>query len=141
MNIRSGVLKIAVTSLVAMFVLTGIALPAHAKDSYRAIVVYKKGVSDTDRTTLLRSKKFEILKDFKKALDADVVADMTDEKAQELLQNPSVERVEKDIQIEVSAQTLPWGVDRIDAEKVWGATTSPVTGAGIKVAVIDTGID
>lgn len=34
------------------------------------------------------------------------------------------------------AEKLPWGVDRIDAEKVWTVTT----GAGIKVGIIDTGI-
>lgn len=34
-------------------------------------------------------------------------------------------------------QTLPWGIDRIDAELAW--TTS--SGSGIKVAVVDTGID
>ena len=35
------------------------------------------------------------------------------------------------------AQVLPWGVDRIDAELAWSTST----GAGIKVAVVDTGID
>lgn len=34
-------------------------------------------------------------------------------------------------------QVLPWGVDRIDAEKVWNIST----GAQVNVAVIDTGID
>ena len=34
-------------------------------------------------------------------------------------------------------QELPWGVDRIDAEYAW----SVATGAGVKVAVVDTGID
>lgn len=34
-------------------------------------------------------------------------------------------------------EILPWGVDKIDAEKVWGITT----GDAIKVAIIDTGID
>ena len=34
-------------------------------------------------------------------------------------------------------QVLPWGVDRIDAEKVWVEST----GNQVKVAVIDTGID
>jgi subtilisin family serine protease len=34
-------------------------------------------------------------------------------------------------------QKLPWGVDRIDAELAWGAST----GNGVKVAVVDTGID
>ncbi len=36
------------------------------------------------------------------------------------------------------AQTLPWGVDRIDAEFAWSAG---YTGAGVDVAVVDTGID
>jgi len=35
------------------------------------------------------------------------------------------------------AQTLPWGIDRIDAEQVWSTTK----GDPIKVGVIDTGID
>ncbi len=34
-------------------------------------------------------------------------------------------------------QELPWGVDRIDAEYAWGTST----GTGVKVAVLDTGID
>lgn len=35
------------------------------------------------------------------------------------------------------AETLPWGVDRIDADLVWGITT----GDPIRVAIVDTGID
>jgi len=35
-----------------------------------------------------------------------------------------------------SGQSLPWGVDRIDADKAWGVG---IKGSGIKVAVIDTG--
>lgn len=35
------------------------------------------------------------------------------------------------------AQILPWGVDRVDAEKAWSASR----GTGVNVAVIDTGID
>jgi len=34
-------------------------------------------------------------------------------------------------------QTLPWGVDRIDAEKVWRRNE----GEGVNVAIIDTGVD
>lgn len=34
-------------------------------------------------------------------------------------------------------ETIPWGVDRIDAELAWSAAT----GAGVNVAVVDTGID
>mgnify|MGYP001077490778 CR=1 FL=1 len=36
-----------------------------------------------------------------------------------------------------ASQTLPWGVDRVEADLSWPVTT----GGGIKVAVVDTGID
>ena len=61
--------------------------------------------------------------------------------------DPSVAYVEEDgiaeangkAQVEAisaSSETLPWGVT-----KVWGGAQPSVTGAGVKVAVIDTGID
>lgn len=66
-----------------------------------------------------------------------------------LAQLPGVKRIEEDVlvyalfhnTVQVQAQTMPWGVDRIDAEKVWVAPAASSTGAGVKVAVIDTGID
>ncbi|MFO8051784.1 MAG: S8 family serine peptidase [Thermoplasmatota archaeon] len=65
-----------------------------------------------------------------------------------LKKNDKIEYVEFDEKMEISAETLPWGVDRIDAEKVWGSgdgSTSVTTGANAGgnaiVAVVDTGID
>src|SRR3989344_471901 len=60
-----------------------------------------------------------------------------------LLLNPNVVGFEFDAEVQASgkpapsqpAQTLPWGVNRIDAE------LSNQTGAGVKVCVVDTGID
>lgn len=60
----------------------------------------------------------------------------------------SVLRVEDDIQVEALAlkskkivpqppQSLPWGVDKIDAELAWSISE----GDPVKVAVLDTGID
>ena len=45
------------------------------------------------------------------------------------------------------AETLPWGVDKIDADLVWDADrnlvldSGAIAGAGVTVAVVDTGID
>ena len=58
---------------------------------------------------------------------------------------PEVLRIDDDVVVEAlakpaptqPAETLPWGIDRIDADLVWGITTSD----SIKVAIIDTGID
>jgi subtilisin family serine protease len=73
-----------------------------------------------------------------------------------LLQHPGVLRVEDDAVVTTQrkpppppppAETLPWGVDRIDADLVWDTngdlTLDPGanTGNGVKVAVLDTGID
>ncbi len=55
-----------------------------------------------------------------------------------LQHNPQVRYVEEDKYVQLmQAQTLPWGVDRIDAEKVWSYNT----GSGIAIAIVDTGID
>lgn len=53
---------------------------------------------------------------------------------------PGVAYVEDDVKmsiVQASEQTIPWGVNRIDADNVWAANT----GAGVKVAILDTGID
>lgn len=55
-----------------------------------------------------------------------------------LSRNPKVKLIEADVEIHALGETLPWGVDRIDAELVHKAGN---IGEGIKVAVIDSGVD
>ncbi len=52
--------------------------------------------------------------------------------------NPNIAYVEPDATAYAIGETLPWGVDRIDADVVHAAG---VTGSGVKVAIVDTGID
>lgn len=54
-----------------------------------------------------------------------------------LRKNPNINYIEKDFKVSIVAETLPYGVDRINAELVHPFNK----GTGIKVAVIDTGID
>jgi len=69
----------------------------------------------------------------------DAIAASIPEKAIDALQkSPNVRYVELDGEIFAVGQTLPWGVDRIDAEVVW---TNYYTGQGVSVAIIDSGID
>ncbi len=59
--------------------------------------------------------------------------------------DPRVLRVDDDVIVEAlgktvqvaAGQTLPWGIDRVDADLVWGTTV----GDAVKVGVIDTGIE
>lgn len=65
-----------------------------------------------------------------------------------LAETPGVRYVEDDARAWAIQDNLPWGVDRIDAELVWGGAEGATdvlpdanAGAGVDVAVIDTGID
>jgi len=59
-----------------------------------------------------------------------------------LQRNPKVEYVEEDRTLfaiyDPATETLPWGIARIGAPSVW---LDGSTGAGVRVAVLDTGID
>jgi subtilisin len=59
-----------------------------------------------------------------------------------LRHNPNVTYIERDGDVFIDSElTDSWGVDRIDAEVAWVYPGTGNKGAGIHVAVIDTGID
>ena len=78
-----------------------------------------------------------------------VVATLPQPAIEALSHNPNVKYIQPDyIRVYVEpmqysgepeplAQVLPWGVDRIDADLAWSTTK----GTGVKVAIVDTGID
>lgn len=68
-----------------------------------------------------------------------VVASMPTSNVNQLKNNPNILYVANDDIREFTAQTLDWGVDRIDAEYVW--TNSVYDGSGVNVAILDTGGD
>ena len=55
-----------------------------------------------------------------------------------LLRNPKVTIIEPDIQVHLIGDTYPWGVTQIGAYTVH---QSGITGQGVKVAILDSGID
>ncbi|WP_276301571.1 S8 family peptidase [Halorussus lipolyticus] len=67
-----------------------------------------------------------------------VTAKMPKQAATALEQNPNIRYVEENGTMEALAQTLPWGIDRVDAEV---AHANGETGKGADIAIIDTGID
>ena len=126
-------------------------IPASAEPTTRKIVVFKEGaLNEPDREALvakfggIRVKNLDLI-------GAKVV--LLSPKAEKVLkQHPAVLRIDDDIVVEAlirggiaakkpapsqPAETLPWGIDRIDADLVWDTTTADT----IKVAVVDTGID
>ncbi len=149
------VLSTAVASLAAITMVLGFAsLAAAAKGGpVRKIVIFDKSfVNENAQKGLLRAFGAE-----EEGLKLGIINGMAvrlPEKAIEALsKNEKVILVEDDIKVQATkkpywagggngagtpepAQVLPWGVDRIDAEWAW-----PLKGIGVKVAVIDTGID
>jgi len=55
-----------------------------------------------------------------------------------LMKNPLVAQIEEDIKVYAIAQTVPWGISRVNAPAVHASGN---LGTGVKVAVIDSGID
>ena len=53
--------------------------------------------------------------------------------------NPNVDYVEEDAIAYTLAENLPWGIDKIEADQVWASPYNN-KGTGIKVAILDTGI-
>ena len=66
-----------------------------------------------------------------------IAASIPKGKLESLRRNPKVTSVEEDITVQIIEQRLPWGVDQIDAEVVHDKNK----GQGVKVAILDTGID
>ncbi len=122
---------------------------AQSNGAERRIVVFQDWYGDeAAQAALLRAhgaQPFQALR-----LVNGVAAMLPPGIAQQLAARPEVRRVDVDAEVWALASTrkrpgggaqpveqLPWGVDRIDAEWAWGTSR----GAGVNVAVIDTGID
>lgn len=135
-------LKISFAFTVA-FVLAAILLTSivFGEGGSRKIVVFNSSVNGAAQDALLKAHGAVKVKTLPSVNGAVVLLpSRTAERA--LSGRSGVLRVETDAVVTIMArpqpkQVLPWGVDRVDAEKVWptGNSADP-----IKVAVVDTGI-
>ncbi len=117
----------------------------------KVLVGLRPGVVSTQAARTVVSLRGVVTKRFRfvNALAAEVPYD----RLGELANDPRVAYVEPDAQVSVrqdpnAEQVLPWGVDQVDAERVWAGVEDGlhvargmVTGRDVKVAVVDTGID
>ncbi|MDI6447566.1 S8 family serine peptidase [Anaerobaca lacustris] len=70
-----------------------------------------------------------------------VLATLNDETIENLRDHPEIAYVERDQRVHATVQETPWNIERIDAERVWHAEYGASSGAGVNVAILDTGID
>lgn len=122
-------------------------------DVSRKIVVFQNWVNKTAYDEILKSAGAVKIKNLPLINAVVVLASPASEKA--LRQRSEVRRVDPDVVVYTQAkplpapppERLPWGVDRIDADLVWdrnhdlAVDSGANAGGGVKVAVLDTGID
>ncbi len=114
----------------------------------RKIVVFSGELNEPAKNALLKNFGVTIIKNLPLVNGKAVLLPPRAEKA--LAESVGVLRIDNDDLVFVLKgkptppppppqpdEVLPWGVDRIDADLAWTAST----GAGVKVAIIDTGID
>lgn len=70
-----------------------------------------------------------------------ILATLNDATIEQLGSRPDIAYIEEDQLVYAAAQEPSWGVDRIDADRVWRAEYGGTSGAGVDVAILDTGID
>ena len=104
----------------------------------RVLIGFRKGLerqTAESRRSFIRGRGGYVRRSYR-SLSA-IAAELSDSQISKLKADPSIAYIEEDGLVYALVEQLPWGVDRIDAEVVHPYNT----GAGIKVAVIDTGID
>lgn len=93
------------------------------------------GFKDKKDPALIKENGGEIKREY--TLINAIAAKLPKNKIEELKKHPKVSYVEPDRTVQALAETTPWGVAKINAPRVWQSTNK---GTGIKVAILDTGI-
>jgi subtilisin family serine protease len=114
------------------------------EDANSYVVVLKDSVGNPSRVANeidQRQEGFEVGFVYTEALEGSS-AEIPDDSLADVRNNSRVAYVERDKVVTVAAQALPWGIDRIDADK---SSTRAGNGSGVisgvNIYVIDTGID
>lgn len=146
------IIFIAVSMLAS---LSGLTFAADWKDentppeASRKIVVFQEGIDEGSKNLVLNRSGAEKIKELPLINAAAVMITPADER--KLMQSPDVLRINTDTIFQTQqtsfayvlqetegafSDTVPWGISRIGSEDAWSVST----GADIKTAVIDTGI-
>jgi subtilisin len=134
--------KKLVTLIIIFTIILSFSIPVGATADRKSVIVVFKNAHDAG---LIRAHGGEIK--YQYDIFPAIAVNMPTAALNGLRNNPNVAYIEDDIKVYALGEVLPWGVDRIDADKVWGSggiaqtDTGANTGVGVSIAVIDTGID
>ncbi|MGB9637241.1 MAG: S8 family peptidase [Microgenomates group bacterium] len=131
-------------------------VPFGSEATSRKIVVFKPVASEGEKEALIQKFGGVKIKDLR-LINAKAVL-LSPAAVEALKRQDGVLRIDDDVVVEAladrrpmfyrrvkptstptpaPAQVLPWGIDRIEAEKVWATTSAEL----VKVGIVDTGID
>lgn len=143
--------KKSIAILLAAFLLLSMipALATGEQSPQRMIIIFDKTVNAKAQAALVDKAGFDPIKELPLVNGMVVMVPPQAEVA--LANRPGVLRIEDDTVVSATgkpgtsgkpgstqpSEVLPWGIDRIDADQVWATANA----SGVKVAIIDTGID
>jgi subtilisin family serine protease len=143
-----GLVSVATVLIMVLAAFASVPAGAGAKEEHRVIVMFD---DEMDEKTV-KDAGGEVVKGM--SMLPGIIALMTEGEISSLKKNSKIASIEYDYRVYVQKKPasppgqdkdkeedvykeLQWGVDQIDAEKAWATST----GNGVKVAVLDTGID
>ena len=133
---KMGISFCVITSL--MLLSMPINAMAMSNNSERVIVTFNGHVTNYSQKTKVLQKTHGTISHNYKNINAMAISLPSIEVAN-LRKDPNVAFVEKDVQVK-SNDSVDWGVTDIKAPLAWTSTPS-ITGQGVKIAELDTGID
>ena len=134
--------KQLVTLLIIYSIILSFSIPVGATTERKSVIVVFKNAPDAG---LIRAHGGDIK--YQYDIIPGIAVNMPVNALRGLQNHPKIAYIEDDIQVHAQGEILPLGVERIDADKVWDSDentqtdTNANTGAGVKIAVLDTGID
>ena len=129
---RGGNLKkfIACFVFATIFVAFAPALATAPPERAQVIIVFK----ERPNAALVRGLGGEVITTYK--IIPGLAARVPIGALEALEKNPTIAYIEPDVIVHALEQEVPWGINRIGAPSAWSSST----GAGVKVAILDTGV-
>jgi len=164
-NIAVFISLIILSGFMWQITASGASVDGESRLGTRKIIVYQDNVPEYVKTEIQNRSGLFLLKKLRRAIDADIIFTDSNDLLRNLRDNPYVKRIDDDVTVsilndilplsirEISSsgrlsglfsrtssvgQMIPWGVEKIEAPSAWASSTR---GDGVRVAIIDTGIE